>query len=83
MVVQKALGGMNADKEKRKGRKSPISIEYFFFFFFFLGLHPRHMSVPRLGVKLELQLPAYNTATATWDPSCVCNLLNSLSEATE
>ena len=24
------------------------------FFFFFLGTHPRHMEVPRLGVKLEL-----------------------------
>ena len=24
------------------------------FFFFFLGLHLRHMEVPRLGVKLEL-----------------------------
>ena len=24
--------------------------------------------VPRLGVKLELQLQAYTTATATWDP---------------
>ena len=23
-------------------------------FFFFLGLHPWHMEVPRLGVKLEL-----------------------------
>ena len=34
--------------------------------FFFLGLHPHHMEVPRLGVKLELQLPAY--ATATLDP---------------
>ena len=26
------------------------------------------MEVPRLGVKLELQLPAYTTATATPDP---------------
>ena len=25
----------------------------------FLGLHPRHMEVPRLGIKSELQLPAY------------------------
>ena len=28
----------------------------------FLGPHPWHMEVPRLGVKLELQLPAYTTA---------------------
>ena len=34
--------------------------------FFFLGLHPRHMEVPKLGVKSELQLPAY--ATAMPDP---------------
>ena len=48
------------------------------------------MEVPRLGVQSELQLPAYNTATATPDPSRVCDLrhssrqhqiLNPLSEA--
>ena len=39
-----------------------------FFFFFFLGPHPLHMEVPRLGVELELQLPAYVTATATPAP---------------
>ena len=27
------------------------------------------MEVPRLGVELELQLPGYTTATATWDPN--------------
>ena len=34
------------------------------------------MEVPRLGVKLELQLLAYGTATATamQDLSCVCDL---------
>ena len=35
------------------------------FFFVCVGLHPRHMEVPRLGVKSELQLLAYATATAT------------------
>ena len=35
------------------------------------------MEVPRLGVKLELQLPAYATATATQDLSQVCNLHHS------
>ena len=34
-------------------------------FFPFLGLHLQHMEVPSLGVKLELELPAYTTATAT------------------
>ena len=33
-----------------------------------------HMEVSRLGVKLELQLPAYTTATATQDLSHVCDL---------
>ena len=32
------------------------------------------MEVPRLEVKLELQLLANITATATWDLSCVCEL---------
>ena len=35
--------------------------------FVFLGPHLWHMEVPRVGVKLELQLPAYTTATATPD----------------
>jgi len=34
------------------------------FFFSFLGPHPQHRDVPRLGVRSELQLPAYTTATA-------------------
>jgi len=34
------------------------------------------MEVPRLGVKLELQLPAYTTGAATQDLSHVCNLLH-------
>ena len=42
-----------------------------FFSFFFLGLHTWHMEVSRLGVESELQLPAYTTATATWDMSHV------------
>ena len=32
------------------------------------------MEVPRLGVQSELQLLAYMTATATWDPSHICDL---------
>ena len=41
-----------------------------------LGQHPEHMEVPRLWVKLELQLPAYTTAML--DPSHICNLCQSL-----
>jgi len=60
---------------------------WFLVFFIFLG---QPMEVPRLGIKQELQLPAYTTATAMWNPSPVCNLhhsarqrwiLNPLSEA--
>ena len=32
------------------------------------------MEVPRVGVKLELQLPAYTTDTATLDLICICDL---------
>ena len=35
------------------------------------------MEVPRLGVELEQQLPAYATVTATSDPKHVCDLCHS------
>ena len=63
---------------------------FLFSLFFFLGLHLRHIYVPRLGVQSKLLLPAYTRATATPDPSCVfnphhssrqCRILNPLSEA--
>ena len=47
--------------------------EPLFFFLLFLGLHSRHMEVPRLGFQSELHLPDYVTATATRDPSRFCN----------
>ena len=47
---------------------------FFLSFFSFLGLHPWHMEIPRLGVQLELQLPTYTRATATWDLSRVFDL---------
>ena len=43
------------------------------FCFCFLGPHPRHMEDPRLGVQSELQLLATATATATQDPSRICD----------
>ena len=46
-------------------------------FFCFLGPHLWHMEVPRLGLKSELQLLAYATATATSDLSRVCDLHHS------
>ena len=70
---------------------SRLLILYFFILiFWFLGPHSWHMEVSRLGVKSELQLLAYPTATATQDPSGIFNLhlssqqcliLNPLSEA--
>ena len=42
------------------------------------GTHPQHMEIPRLGVKLELQLLAHITATPV--SSHVCNLHHSSQE---
>ena len=67
-----------------------ISFFSFSFFGFFWGCFPWHMEVLRLGVESELWRLAYTTATATWDPSHVCDLhyssrqrqiLNPLSDA--
>ena len=61
-----------------------------FVFCCILGPHPRHMEASRLGVQLELQPLAYARASATPDPSSICDLhhssqqcqiLNPLSEA--
>ena len=49
----------------------------FFFFFKSLGPHVWHMDVPGAGVKSDLQLLAYTTATETQDPSLVCDLHHS------
>ena len=38
------------------------SLYLFFIFLSFLGPHLQHIEVPRLGVELELQLPAYSRA---------------------
>ena len=48
------------------------------FFVFYLGPHLQHMEVPRLGVKSELQLPAYTTAKAVLDLSHIYDLCCSL-----
>ena len=65
----------------------------FFFFswsFVFLGLHLRHMDIPRLWIESELQLPSYATTTPMLDPSHIfdlhhssqqCQILNPPSEA--
>ena len=48
-------------------------MHFFYCYYYFL----QHMEILRLGVKLELQLLAYTTATARLDPSIVGNLLHS------
>ena len=48
-----------------------------FFFFCFFGPPPKHMEVLRLGIKQELQLPAYTPATAMRDLSRIYDLLHS------
>ena len=56
---------------------NPDPFDLFVFFFFSLGLCPQHMEVPRLGAELELQPPAYATATAMPDQSHICDLHHS------
>ena len=60
-------------------RMAIIKRSFFSFFFalFFSGPHLLHMGVPRLGVELELQLPASITDTAMWDLSPVCDQYHS------
>ena len=43
------------------------------FIYLFFASHPWHIEVPSLGAALELQLPAYATATVMWDPSRICD----------
>ena len=69
----------------------PLYIKCLGFFYLFVSwLHMLHMEVISQGVASELQLLASATATATPDPSCVCDpphssqqrwILNPLSKA--
>jgi len=77
---RRARRGLNTFQFVEVHQHKPRNPFFFFFFFFcfcFLVPHSRHMKVPSLGVQPELQLLAYTTATATPDPSCVCNLHHS------
>ena len=76
--------------EEGGGRPSVPGKHFFCCFSVCLGPRPWHMEVPRLGVKSDLQLGVYTTATAMWALSCICDLhhssqqrgiLNPLSEA--
>ena len=67
--------------EDRNTQVGSIWLAWTLFFpflsFVFVGPHLQHMEVPRLGIQSELYLPAYTTATATPDLSCICNLHHS------
>ena len=73
-AVPMAYGSSQArgNEQKCLFRSSAI-----FLIFWFLGPHLWHVKVPRLGIKVELQLPAYTTTTATPDLSCLCELHHS------
>ena len=55
-----------------------IPIYFHFFSFFLFRASPVAYGSSQLGVKSELQLPAYTSATAMTDLSSICNLHNSL-----
>ena len=64
-------------------RDGSFSLSFFnhwnliYFIILFLGPYLQHLEIPRLGVELELQLPAHSTARATQNPSRFCDLHNS------
>ena len=49
--------------------------------FFLFITTPVDMEVPRLGVELELQLPAYTTITAMQNLGCICDLCCSVQQS--
>ena len=76
--------------KRQSSSAGSLGHHFFYFLRVFSGPHPRHREGPRLGVESELHLLACTTATATRDPSRVCDLhpssqhrriLNPLSEA--
>ena len=69
--------GLKSDRSASRSVKlsnaTYLLFSFLFFLSFFLGPHPQHMEFSSLGVKSELQLPAYTTATTTQDLSRVCD----------
>ena len=83
-------GSLKLEEPKFLSQSSRLDSVAFFFLCVFLGLHLRHMKVPRLGVESELYPLTYTTATETLDLSRICDphhnswqrwILNPLSEA--
>ena len=92
LLLNKIVEGNSVSGKKKIKKIQRVQIRFFKIkiLFCFLGPPLGHIEVLRLGIQSKLQLPAYTTATATWDPSCICNLyhsseqcqiLNPLSEA--
>ena len=55
----------------------------FYFISVFLGLLPQDIEIPRLEVKLELQLLAYTTATASVTYTAACGNTRSFNPMSE
>ena len=66
--------GERVSEQLRK--KSPY--HHIIFFSFYGLICGTWKEVPRLGVRLELRLQGYATATATPDLSCICDIGHSL-----
>ena len=67
------LGSLSLLTEKEKKHNLENENYVFCLYVCFLGLHLWHMETSKLGLKSELQLLAYTTATAMWDLSCICD----------
>ena len=65
---------MGTDQSEQSHPSTSTEVHEWSFLFFFLWLHLQHMTVPRLWIESKLQLQAYATVTATWDPSHVSDL---------
>ena len=71
------LPGYSTKNNTSSSYDPPMEVDFFLLgILFVLWPHPWHIEVPGLGAKLELQLLAYATATA--DPSHICDLWSSL-----
>ena len=75
MIISSCSPSVGLSLEVNK--KAYMKSDHSFIFICLLQSHLWHMEVPRLGVKLELQLLAYTTATNPPDPSRVCHLHHS------
>ena len=54
-----------------------LFFSFFLFFFFLLWLHLQHIGSSQARGLIGAVVLAYTTATAAWDPSCVCSLNHS------